>query len=132
MPIKSNPRNTNLTRSIFESSYRRDQNYKLIHFGSYFNSTIKFYHIILPLNFAANYWCSPLNQLWFPPTGNTIFVFNFSFLIFRFYFYVVKAVWGIQWGFEYRTCSDFGWSIVVRFQSQLFEFRTMASLDRFI
>ena len=33
-----------------------------------------------------------------------------------------KKMWSkrIQWGLKFRTCSEFGWSIVVRFQSQPF------------
>ena len=37
----------------------------------------------------------------------------------------------VQWGLEYRTCSDFGWLMMFKLWSQPIENRTMASLGRF-
>ena len=37
----------------------------------------------------------------------------------------------VQWGLEYRTCLDFGWSTVFGSWSRPFENRTLASLGRF-
>ena len=41
-------------------------------------------------------------------------------------------VHNVQWGLEYRTCSDFGWLSVFGSWSQLFKIQTMASLGHFI
>ena len=55
------------------------------------------------------------------------------FFMFDNYFYRLEVwIWQIQWGHEYRTSSDFGWSIVARFRSQPFENRTLVSLGCFI